>query len=118
MPKISYILTEEEYQELRNKQDQPNKFLEQELQECKAELNTLRNYKIMLDAENAKITVTKPIVVRQLTDNELLLEYNNLVIARGFKKIRAYMELSGITGIDRVEIGRTIRKLLDKEVQH
>jgi len=100
-----HILTDEEYKKLKHEKDKPNIFLEEELKQAKLELHKLREYKLLYDAETAKLTVKKP----TLTNEQIYAKYLEC-ISQGFKKTASCKIVGGEVGKSSATIRRIILK--------
>ena len=105
---LRYILTEREYKDLKNKQQEPNMFLEKELAEAKAELHRLREYKLLYDSQTESLKIKpKP---TELTNEEIYQEYKSRRVD-GIKKIKACQIVGELIG----KSSSTIRRIIDKQ---
>jgi hypothetical protein len=105
------VLTEVEFEELVNKQEEPNKFLEQELAEAKTELHRLREYKLLYDNQTEKLKV--PTQGHQehvkLTDKEVHSEYRRCIL-NGNKKTKSCEIIGNLVGKSSTTIRRIVLK--------
>jgi hypothetical protein len=91
-----WILKEEEYKELMEKKDEPNAFLEQENTRLRAELDSLKKYKTMMENEVNELKVSNQVLSiskvqskpqkKRVDNSEIIAEYHDLMSEGVFKK--------------------------------
>jgi hypothetical protein len=102
---IGITISKEYYEELLKKKDEPNIFLEQENEELKAELRTLKDFKLLYEEKVSSLKHEKPKTV-----NEQILEMFNELRLKGYKKVEAYIEIGKKFNKGKSTVGKIVTK--------